>query len=90
MPKLLHVRSESTKQTIADLSIRFARDAVRFFDDVDEDDLRLQIANALLKSTMLPAIKDKFFSHGDGSLVSKLFADGRKIPNTEDPAWDLI
>lgn len=90
MPKLLHVRSEATKNLIADLAVRYAQDAVRFFDDVDESDLRLQIASALLKATMLPAMKDRFFQHNDGSLVSKLFADGREIPEVDDPAWDLI
>lgn len=90
MGKILQTKNKATERTIAALAIRFAAEAAAHFEDVDEGDLRLQIASALLKSSMLPLIREKFFQHDDGSLVSRLFADGRDIPDTSWPGWDLV
>lgn len=90
MARLFPRTSKTNERVIAALAVRFASEAVGYFENVDESDLRIQIAAALLKATMLPAIRDKFFEHGDGSLVDKLFADGRPIPEPDDTGWDLV
>lgn len=88
--KLLHTENKFNERAIAELSIRFAAEAANRLQGADECDLRIQIAAALLKSTILPAICEKYFVEGDGSLVSKLFADEKSIPDAEDTGWDLF
>lgn len=89
MAKILHTRDKAKADTIAALAIRFAAMAVDHL-DADEIDLRIQIAHALLKSTEMPLLREKFFEPGDGSLVSKLFADGTPIPDPEGNGYDLV
>lgn len=87
--QLLSVKDKQTADVIADLAIRFSAEAAKHL-PADECDLRLQIGAALLKSTMLPSIQEKFFEHDDGSLVSKLYADGTPIPEVDDIGYDLV
>lgn len=87
--QLLSVKDEKTALAIAELAIRFSAEAAKHL-PADECDLRLQIGAAMLKATMLPTIREKFFQHDDGSLVSKLYADGMSIPDVDDDGWDLV
>lgn len=87
--QLLNVKDKRIADTIAALAIRFAAEAAKHL-PAAECDLRLQLAAALLKSTMLPAISQKFFENDDGSLVAKIFSDGMPIPPVDDDGWDLV
>lgn len=89
MSKFLNVKDKRMADVIADLAIRFSREAAQHL-PADECDLRLQIAVGLLKATMLPTLRDKFIASEPGNLVGKLFADGMRAPDLEDEGFDLV
>jgi hypothetical protein len=89
MPKFLNVKDKRMADAIADMAIRFSREAAQYL-PADECDLRLQIAAGLLKATMLPTLREKFIASEPNNLVGKLFADGARAPDLDDEGFDLV
>ena len=74
-----------TNKTIAQLAIKYATDAAQYFPDVDNGDLRIQIAAGLLKATQMQDIIHQLFTD---ETVDNLFPDGGL--DIDALAWDLV
>ena len=89
MSIFLNVKDKRMADVIAEMAIRFSREAAQHL-PADECDLRLQIAAGLLKATTLPTLREKFMALEPNNLVGKLFADGMRAPDLEDEGFDLV
>jgi hypothetical protein len=75
----------SKNQIIAELAIKYATDAAKYFPDADDGALRIQLAAALLKATQMQDIFNKLFTD---DMVDRLFPDGENDPDSN--YWDLV
>ncbi|NTV71543.1 MAG: hypothetical protein HGA71_15530 [Azonexaceae bacterium] len=88
--ELLNVKDKRLADVIADLAIRFSAEAARHLPQADECELRVLMADALFRATMLPSIRDKAIAIDDNPLVARLFADGAPPPDIENDVWNLF
>ena len=76
---------KSTNKVIAKLAIEYATDAAKYFPNVDDGALRIQIAAGLLKAVQMPDIINRLFTD---DTVDRLFPDGENDPDSN--YWDLV
>jgi hypothetical protein len=75
----------SKNKIIAELTIKYATDAAKYFPNVDDGALRIQIAAGLLKATQMQDIFNKLFTD---DMVDRLFPNGENDPDSN--YWDLV